>query len=422
MKKLLLLTVVLFLFTAVNSWGATIYVDAANASGIEDGSQASPFNTIPEGIDAATEGDLVSVAPGIYHGAVDLKNAVKLVSQQGPFVTHIDVMGGSVRMPYTLTANTYIEGFTIYGSGNPVFVSNRVSFWAYSSIEINNCIIKDAGTAVESYPMANVSITRSVIYWSTTAVDAIWSSSPQLKNVTIDFVTTAVNMYQVGAYLYNTNITNTGSVFSTWGYRGSGYVYGSNNNIWRYSALTSPGSSGQYPYVGLSNTLEVDPLYVAMLPHGLDYHLREGSPLIDAGVNVGLPFNGAAPDLGAYETDYANIQSMAEGLAESYQDTPVETYKNAGEQRRHALQNKMRAVIEKLTSITDSMSAEEKIIIYTDSLNKLRNDILAKADGFYGGNPNNDWIVTKEEQDRLYPKVMELITAIEAEIQKIQGA
>ena len=30
--------------------------------------------------------------------------------------------------------------------------------------------------------------------------------------------------------------------------------------------------------------------------------LAAGSPLIDRGVNVGLPYNGAAPDLGAFES------------------------------------------------------------------------------------------------------------------------
>ena len=31
-------------------------------------------------------------------------------------------------------------------------------------------------------------------------------------------------------------------------------------------------------------------------------HLAADSDLIDAGLNVGLPFNGPAPDLGAFET------------------------------------------------------------------------------------------------------------------------
>jgi hypothetical protein len=38
------------------------------------------------------------------------------------------------------------------------------------------------------------------------------------------------------------------------------------------------------------------------LPALPDYRLRAGSVLIDKGVDVGLPFNGAAPDLGAFES------------------------------------------------------------------------------------------------------------------------
>lgn len=36
-------------------------------------------------------------------------------------------------------------------------------------------------------------------------------------------------------------------------------------------------------------------------------HLVQGSDLIDAGINVGLPFNGNAPDLGAFETSQAVV-------------------------------------------------------------------------------------------------------------------
>ena len=72
-----------------------------------------------------------------------------------------------------------------------------------------------------------------------------------------------------------------------------------------------------------------------------------------------------------------------------------------------------------LDEIDDTMDDATKISILTGALNKLMNDIWAKADGFYGGNPKNDWIVTQEEQDRLYPKVMELKEAIEAEINSL---
>jgi hypothetical protein len=38
------------------------------------------------------------------------------------------------------------------------------------------------------------------------------------------------------------------------------------------------------------------------LPNLPNLHLAPGSTLIDKGVNVGLPYNGEAPDLGAFET------------------------------------------------------------------------------------------------------------------------
>jgi pectate disaccharide-lyase len=47
------------------------------------------------------------------------------------------------------------------------------------------------------------------------------------------------------------------------------------------------------------------------LPNVNFLHLAAGSRLIDAGVNVGLPFNGAAPDLGAFE--YTNGGGASQG-------------------------------------------------------------------------------------------------------------
>ena len=40
-------------------------------------------------------------------------------------------------------------------------------------------------------------------------------------------------------------------------------------------------------------------------------HLVEGSDLIDAGVNLGLPYLGLAPDLGAFESDYITLISIS---------------------------------------------------------------------------------------------------------------
>jgi hypothetical protein len=48
-----------------------------------------------------------------------------------------------------------------------------------------------------------------------------------------------------------------------------------------------------------ANDVNADPVFVNEA--GNDYRLQVTSPCIDAGTNVGLPFFGAAPDMGAYE-------------------------------------------------------------------------------------------------------------------------
>ncbi len=49
----------------------------------------------------------------------------------------------------------------------------------------------------------------------------------------------------------------------------------------------------------IENNLAANPLFVE--PENGDFHLQAGSPAIDAGINVGLPYSGNAPDMGAYE-------------------------------------------------------------------------------------------------------------------------
>lgn len=48
-----------------------------------------------------------------------------------------------------------------------------------------------------------------------------------------------------------------------------------------------------------SNPIFGNPLFVDLANH--NYSLQENSPAIDVGINVGLPFAGSAPDLGAFE-------------------------------------------------------------------------------------------------------------------------
>lgn len=52
--------------------------------------------------------------------------------------------------------------------------------------------------------------------------------------------------------------------------------------------------------VTISNTLKASPLFVS----SVDFNLQITSPAVNSGVNVGLPFNGTNPDIGAFESNY----------------------------------------------------------------------------------------------------------------------
>lgn len=65
------------------------------------------------------------------------------------------------------------------------------------------------------------------------------------------------------------------------------------NDTWNTTAPAFAGGG-----VTMNNNLAVNPTFVS----GTDFHLQATSPVIDKGINVGLPFLGAAPDMGAYET------------------------------------------------------------------------------------------------------------------------
>jgi hypothetical protein len=58
LRSLLLIS----LLPSVPAIAATIYVDAANISGIEDGSPSNPYDTVGEALEVAAGGDTVSVA------------------------------------------------------------------------------------------------------------------------------------------------------------------------------------------------------------------------------------------------------------------------------------------------------------------------------------------------------------------------
>ncbi|MGY5355881.1 right-handed parallel beta-helix repeat-containing protein [Wenyingzhuangia sp. IMCC45467] len=69
------------------------------------------------------------------------------------------------------------------------------------------------------------------------------------------------------------------------------------NNSWQNGITTTEEDYESIDYSQLLNERKAD----GSLPDVTFFQLKAGSDLIDAGIDVGLPFNGEAPDLGAFE-------------------------------------------------------------------------------------------------------------------------
>jgi len=128
-------------------WETRLYVDCENASGIEDGSEAHPYDTIQEGIDACTPGDTLTVAPCIYTGSGNKNldfHGVNLVlrSSAGRDSTIIDCegVGRGLHFHTGEDSTSVVDGFTVRngsaGEGGGVVCDG-------SSPTIRNCVFRD---------------------------------------------------------------------------------------------------------------------------------------------------------------------------------------------------------------------------------------------------------------------------------------
>lgn len=107
---------------------------------------------------------------------------------------------------------------------------------------------------------------------------------------------------------------------NTWIWKpGSSYLWSYNDTVsWSYD-----GEDSQFAILPDSATtlsrLSADRQGDGSLPDIGDlYHLAEGSNLIDAGVDVGLPYNGTAPDIGPFEYGSFSLQIVSPKKGEAF--------------------------------------------------------------------------------------------------------
>jgi len=116
-----------------------IYVNIGNTSGIEDGTQTHPFNSITEGIEAVTSGKSVIVAAGDYEEQLIINKGIDLrgAGKESTIISGLEYMEGNL---ITVTADDVtISGFTIDGR---LATSMGIYSDSSSSIEISDNIIQ----------------------------------------------------------------------------------------------------------------------------------------------------------------------------------------------------------------------------------------------------------------------------------------
>lgn len=91
-----------------------------------------------------------------------------------------------------------------------------------------------------------------------------------------------------------------------------------------------------------------------------------------------------------------------EDIDEYIQDLDGSYFKGNPVQRKNALHNMLSGVYDMLVDLE-----------YNGAINDLQNNIKAKADGYLGGNPNNDWIIDQDAQEHLCMKIDDLSAYLE---------
>lgn len=324
------------------------YVDGINGNDLNFGSINSPLRTIARAIELMQGSDGCYVRNGTYNEDVLIQGSLSGMYNYPTFFRNfpgeepvidavsygffdtlanfveisgfriinaeigIYLFGDSVLSIYNNIINVPDGGFGIInqsGSKTSIYNNYIVSdlsatyslegIWVYDGEEVNvfkNEIrnMNDCGILIDNSKACKVYQNLSV--GNMFGIDIISSSTCSLYNNTIDSNNDAgihANMLTGTIYTVNNNITNNKYGFG-W-VDGSGYISSDYNNVWN-------NSNGDYLYpTGYAvsegaNDISEDPLYTP------DYHLSPGSPCIDAGVYVGLPYSGLAPDIGAFES------------------------------------------------------------------------------------------------------------------------
>jgi predicted outer membrane repeat protein len=288
------------LVLALPAAGATIYtVDDDWQVGTppydEDTDGDNDFATIQAAIDAASSGDTIYVAAGTYNENITLKDGVGVLGA-GANVTTIDGGdSGTVVTANGVGSATILDGFTItHGSAeNGGGMYNNGSSPTVIGCTFSGNSASDRGGGICNAHSSSPAVTGCTFFGNTASYGGgMWNahySSPAVTGCTFSGNTAAnrgggmYNLYDSSPAVTNCIISNN----RAGSYGGGIYADGTSSPIIAYNDVWNNTPNNYYGCSAGTNDISEDPLFVD--PGAGDYHLRPGSPCVDAGNNAAVP-------------------------------------------------------------------------------------------------------------------------------------
>ena len=263
--------------------------------------------------------------PDMHGGAIVLKDAnaqfYNCIFSHNDATGDDDGMGGAVYTMNSGDASLSLTKFIdclfeynhAYGEGGAIKFTNDGNTEITRCRFIGNTSNYGAG-AIMFYTALNTQLTQCLFYQNSTnnsGGGALKSLNAQtsLNIANCTFVSNAAyGAGEGGAADFDyADVSIVNSIFYS-----NSQTYGKDISVGQNTTVDISYSDIDMPdfATGNHNLNDVNPLFVNASQG--DFHLQANSPCIDAGLDIGLPYNGSAPDMGCYEYDNTGVDDLVE--------------------------------------------------------------------------------------------------------------